>query len=298
MEALELTKRQFERLEQHILGREITSTECRLFHVELKTRWKKEEKLLKEYFIQEGRGFSNKLYTINTLIDEKQKIGIDELILPEKLAIVNGKVVGFTMPYVDNVNLHYKLHDHKVSHQDKIRYLKEVGNILNKMHNDRKYNKVDRFFLCDVHEQNFIVNKETDKVNVVDLDSSVIGTAQPSPAKYLATNRNIRNMAGKYPTDGLLNIPNENTDLLCYNLMVLNYIAGTKINAVSADEFYLYLDYLYGLNFKHELIDCFARIYTSNNNKNPDELLDYIPEKMGQASYSVFKVKTLKQKIV
>jgi len=294
METLEFTKKQFEKLQKFELGENIVSTECQLFLTEQKSKWMKEQKILKCYFNQEGRNFSNKLYVINTLIDEKEKICINELVMPEKLLIVDNKVVGFSMPYIPNENLYTKLNNINVPNETKIRYLKEIGKIFEQMATKKKYGNIDRFFLGDVHEQNFIVDSATDKIKIVDLDSCVIGTSQPFPIKMFSRNTAIKDLPIKYHTNGLIVVPDENTDLYCYNIMILNYISKSKINNLNIGEYYSYLEYLDDLGFDHSLISNFNNLYLGCKNENPVNLIESIPNDLSKANYNVFKLKKQK----
>jgi hypothetical protein len=278
MDAIYLTKKQYERLKRLELGKEITSTECKMHIIPSKNGWCYESKLLKEFYINEGRTFGNKLNTINTLIDEGNRIGISELVLPERLAIVDDKVIGFTMPYICNTNLYYKLIDYHTPIEAKVRYLKEVGKILEKIKNARDYGLIDKFFLGDIHEQNFIVNSQTDKVMVVDLDSAYIGKNNPFPAKYLSTNKAIMELPKKYPSKEGLHVPNQNSDILCYYIMILNFISKFQTNKLDISDYYIYLDYLRQIGFPSEILSLLSKAYLNVDNINPYFLLDKIAD--------------------
>ena len=59
--------------------------------------------LLKRLYITNGPVFGNKLQTINSLIDARHIIDIPEIVFPEKLAVVDSKIVGYVMELVDSV---------------------------------------------------------------------------------------------------------------------------------------------------------------------------------------------------
>lgn len=73
-------------------------------------------------------------------------------------------------------------------------------------------------------------------------------------------------------------IANENSDLFCYNLMILNYLYGKNILEMSMDEFFDYLNYLDTLEFDRELLDSFEKLTLGCDNENPHYLLDSISD--------------------
>lgn len=293
---MNLSKKKFASLERYFVPDQVTNTEGQLFIIHDHQKWEDKRYLLKRLYIDEGDSFGNKLLTVNTLIDNKDEIGVGELVYPEKLAIVNDKVIGFTMPLIENsVNLSCLMNSFNVPKEDKIAYLKQVGDILKKVQQVKKFDR--NFFLGDVHEGNFIVEAETMKVRAIDLDSCKIGSNQPFPARYLSTNTGLTSLVKKYPVnENGISIPNVNTELLCYNLMILNFIANGPAYKMKLDEYYLYLQYLRDLGFSDELLDSFNRLYANCDNISPMELLDDMPENIHLASYNVFKYKMNRNK--
>jgi serine/threonine protein kinase len=290
MNALVINKNKFTSLQKYVLEKGVLSTECNLY------MWytNSSKKILKIYFIDEGLYFGNKLLTINTLIDNKEHINIDELILPEKLVIVNNKVVGFSMPFIDNINLKTILSDKSVPILEKIDYLKQVGQILEKIQRTTVHDK--DFYLGDVHEANFLFDLKKKRICTVDLDSCKIANNKPFPIKYLSTNPNIKDMEYKYPKDdNIFHIPNADSEWMCYIFMILNTISNGEIHKFSASEYYVYLQYLRDLGVGNELLDCFYKIYTGSSNTSPCELLDQIPENIARAHHKVFKMVTQKR---
>lgn len=137
MNILELDRRTLKKMKPIKLEPGNINTEGNLFIFEQKNKWKKELKVYKELFYDMGHVFSNKLFTLNELIDNKNQIDIEEIILPEKLAVVGGRVEGFIMPYVKNINFYTILNDNNVTTQTKINFFKEISTILKKMDNVR-----------------------------------------------------------------------------------------------------------------------------------------------------------------
>lgn len=246
--------------------------------------------LLKKFFITEGLSFGNKLLTINTLIDNATSINIPELVLPQKLLVVGDEVCGFSMELIDSINMHNILCDSKVSLEDKINFLKQIGKIIERVNKTKVC--AQSFHLGDIHEANFILEKKTMKVRAVDLDSSKIVNNNPFPIKYMCINNNLSNLRYKYPVnDEELVIPNYNSELFCYITMILNTISNSPIYRLSIEEYYSYLQYLRDLGLSNEILDCFYKIYTGASNLMPLELLDQIPKKFYQADYKVYKAR-------
>ncbi len=283
MRAVTLNQKSFDTLTD--LNIPIINTEGRLYILN-------DRLLFKRFYVDEGEYFGNKLLTLNTLIDNKEALSNRNLILPEKIVLVDKKVVGFTMPYInDNINLTILLDDKTIPLKDKLIYLRKVGEVLSKVQDVKEFK--DRFFLGDVQTGNFIVsleNKKLDEIFAVDLDSSKIGDNLPFPSKILSTNFNIKNNKKyKMSTNGLIE-PDANTEWLCYNMMILNFIGNFNINSLSENQFYRYLEYLNDLNFNKELIDSFSKVYSrSNKNTNPQDLVESIPNDYTKADYSEFR---------
>lgn len=286
METLIINKSCFKKLEKAQLDNGIYNTEGELYILDNKIV----KKLLKIYYINEGVYFGNKLLTINSLIDAKDKINMEELILPEKLVVIGNKVAGFSMPYIDNINLQSILNNKNIPIPIKIHLLKKVGKIIEKIQFIKPYNQA--FHLSDIHESNFIYDFNKQMVQAVDLDGCKIANNDPSPIKFLVTNQNVDSYPFKYPKkENKVYMPNTNTEYFCYMMMVLNTLADEEINRLSESDFYLYLQYLKDLGFSNEFLSQFYNIYTNSNNKFALESLDEVPlnESVPRANYKVFK---------
>ena len=146
-------------------------------------------------YLTNGLVFGNKLQTINSLIDNKNKINIEEIVFPEKIAIVDSQIVGFTMPLIESINLKQALMSN-IPNETKIAYLKQIGEILEKMRLVREYTEISEFFINDLHESNFIVDKEG-TVKAIDIDSCKINGNQAFNSKYLSS-KSFINVICKY----------------------------------------------------------------------------------------------------
>lgn len=298
MDTMNFTSHEFKKLAKMSLDRNVMNTEGALYVVPEKVRWDTQEKLLKFLYNDIGEQFSNKLFTINSLIDNASMINIDEIVMPEKLAIVADKVVGFVMPFIPNMNLQSLLSSSNITNENKINYFKQVGLIIEKMKNVRDNKNIKDFYINDLHEGNFILNINTNKINLVDIDSCKINGNKPFAAKYLTPVSHISEMPTKYKQNeeslypGFI-VANENSDLYCYSIMILNYLYQDRITSLNIEEFYLYMNYLRHVGLSYQLVDKFSKIYQYQDNDNFYEYLDYItPTILEKSNQKVFKMKT------
>lgn len=279
MQIENISKHDFRKVKLYIPDNGINNMECKLYLLNNKNKWDNEYILFKKFNNTKGKFFSNKLYIINSLIEQKDKINIEELVMPIGPMSVGGEICGYTMPYITNICISIILQSN-IDIKDKINYLTEIGLLLEKIV------KKDTFYPSDVHEGNFIYNKITKRINEVDMDSSYIGNYNPSISKYLINNYNLYGLH-KYPmNDANINIPNKNTVYLSYIYMILNFISGVNyINKLNIADYYKYLQRLVDLELPKELVDIFAKIYSECDNINPAELLEAIPNNIKKFNY-------------
>lgn len=273
MEIVNYTREEFEKLEKILLGG--------IFHGEGEI-YKVGDVAIKRLYSSRGLYFSNKLYTINTLIDKKDSLFVDGMVFPEKLLTVDEEAVGFTMPYIEGKNLGSVLKDDKVDILVKIGLLKQVGQILEKMAEVRKENKISNYFLNDLHENNFIVDKNG-LVHVIDLDSCSVYSNTPFGTKYVTILSPLKDFLSKYRlieeySCGGEFIPSLETDLYCYCIMILNLFSNTSVHRYSLESFREFLGKLKENGLSRDLFDIFNNIYSTESNVNPHLLLDGIEE--------------------
>ena len=304
METISLTKKRFESLSPYELPNYVYNTEGTLYVLPIKNRWATQLKLLKRLYLTNGLVFGNKLQTINSLIDNKEELDIEEIVFPEKIATVSGEIVGFTMPLIDSINLSTALRSNEIDNERKIKYLRQIGMILEKMKLRRDYTSINDFYINDLHESNFIIDKD-DNVKVIDIDSCKINGNGIFNSKYLSSKSFIREVYKyqknnectnnndysyhKYSTDitGAF-VPDENTDLYCYIIVILNFLYGSNIQNFTLQEFYDYLEYLQKIGINQELLSYFEKITTCSDNVNPYELLDSLIPYIGRSNYHVY----------
>ncbi len=291
MQIINMSKTKLNSLEPLILPKNVTSTECELF----KYPYYGKEKLLKKLHRTDGIIFANKLYTIEALNANKDSMP-SNFILPESLVSINKKIEAFTMKYIKGINLSVILNNPDITYEEKIHYLKSIGRILEQMQNIRKYTNLNNFYLGDIHEDNFLVERDKQEVYIVDLDSCKIAGNKSFPGRYLTNSSLIKYNSTKYQTlsqtDDLADYKiDENTDIYCYIIMILNYLYDGRVDRLSLDKFYDFINYLEDIKVNIELIECFNKIVVGGNNINPCNYLDTLTPKQVAGARRLYKKK-------
>ena len=273
MKIISISKKKFEELEHIILSKDVFNTEAKIYDF----NYKGEDKILKSLYTLNGHIFANKLYTLEMLDNNKEYLP-SSFYIPDYLCTVENKVIGFTVPKIDGINLSLILKDKNIHCKDQIYYLKKIGDILNQLHNIRKYTPLKDLYINDLHESNFIIDDYNRELKVIDLDSCKIGSNKPFAARFL-TPFSIINGVNKYKinedqhSNGYM-VADSNTDLYCYNMIILNYLYGNHLGNFNIDNFYDYLNYLESIGVNKELINCFNKLLTDSKNENPVNYLD------------------------
>lgn len=253
-----------------------------------------EKEAFKLLYRKSGLYFSNKLYTINALYDMRGELD-DAFVLPSKLLSVDEQVIGFSMPLIKGVPLTDVLDNSEVDINVKVKYLKKVGNILDKMKDFRENHNGSNFFLNDLHGRNFVVGFDG-KLYVVDLDSCRINGNHPFLSKYLSMFSALSGYSTKYQAASLSCggdiIADENSDLYCYAMLFLEFLAKSRINLVSAEEYFGYLEYLKSIGAPVELIDALTKVYSFDDNVNFAQFLDSLPYFYSDASFGLYLKRT------
>lgn len=291
MQIINMSKTKLNSLEPLILPKNVTSTECELF----KYPYYGKEKLLKKLHRTDGIIFANKLYTIEALNANKDSMP-SNFVLPESLVSINKKIEAFTMKYIKGINLSVILNNPDITYEEKIHYLKSIGRILEQMQNIRKYTNLNNFYLGDIHEDNFLVKRDKQEIYIVDLDSCKIAGNKSFPGRYLTNSSLIKYNNTKYQTlsqtDDLADYKiDENTDIYYYIIMILNYLYDGRVDRLSLDKFYDFINYLEDIKVSIELIECFNKIVVGGNNINPCNYLDTLTPKQVAGARRLYKKK-------
>ncbi len=291
MKIISLSQKKFKSLTPLILPKEVIYTESKLYEY----RYKGEDKIVKSLLRLQGQDFGNKLYTLEMLDNNKEYLP-NSFYIPDALLSVGGEVEGFTIPKAEGINLSVLLNDSKVDLSVKKFFLKKIGEILNQLKYIRKTTPLKDIYINDLNTSNFIANTLNSELYVIDLDSVKIGTNSANPARFLTSKSLLNEVNGKYKINNdekVLGhvIADENSDLYCYIIVILNYLYGSNINNLSLTEFYNYMNYLEYIGINKQLIDYFERIVINKNNENPVDLIDSITdEQIYRANNRVYKL--------
>ena len=244
----------------------------------LKFNYGGKDKILKRFSNIDEIGFANKLYTLEALYLNKGYMP-NNFVVSDFLVSVNMQVEGPAMDYVNGINLSFILNDFSIDCEEKKYYLKRIGQTLEQMKKIRTCTSLKDFYLGDLHEDNFIVDPTHKEIFVIDLDSCKIANNKSPIAKYLTPASLLSTTCGKYETEFENSFfscykVDGNTDLYCYIIVILNYLYRGKINNVSTEEFYSFLNYLKDIGVNLNLLECFERILKCDNNLNPVDYID------------------------
>jgi len=292
MKIISLSKKRFEELDELKLSREIFNTEAKIYDFE----YRGDKKVLKTLYSQNGHVFANKLYTLEMLDSNKGYLP-SNFYIPDSLCSVDGKIIGFTIPKAEGSNLTDILKSRNIEYKEQLYYLKKIGEMLNQLHNIRKYTPLKDFYINDLHDSNFIVDENKRELNVIDLDSCKICSNEPFAARFL-TPRSIIKGIDKYKlnedmhSNGYI-VPSSDSDIYCYIMIILNYLYGNKLSSMGIENFYEYLNYLEDIGINKELLAIFSKVVANCKNENPLYYLDSLTsEQIYRAKESVYtKVK-------
>ena len=272
-----LRMKQIKKLRELYLEPGVLNTEAYMLVLNRKYSDDKRERVFKYLDMQEDKNImSKKLYTVTTLDTLDEYKNIEELIIPDSIIYVDGNIAGFACPIVYNhKNLGVLINNPNVPLETKLSYIKQMGDIIDKV--ERVEYSNNKFQFGDLNEYNFIIDKDN-KVKAIDLDSAYLGIGEPlNMAYYLLKNKYIKSIPEKYKaTKKGIVIPSNNTDLYCYNMIILNALSKNNLHRVDIQTFYEYLDYIKDLNLPSDLIESINNIYIPKDNINPKDCLEYI----------------------
>lgn len=283
-ECVDFTEEEISNFEKLDLNNNVFNNESRLF----KIRINDQIKVLKQFLYCDWD--NKRLTTINTLI--KNKDSFDErFIIPEKIALYGDEMMGYIMRYVDNYNLSDVLKSNEFPISFKKDMLKQIGEILLYTDKIRKQNKeLSDFYIGDLQTNNFMYDKHYKVLTVCDLDSCKISKKINYPSLYLNCNQYILFVGDKYPINCYGdNIINRNTDIYCYIMLILSFLYGDSVYKLGLSEYNKYLEHLINNGLSSELVDLFARIYSEDDNINPVDLIDAIPDDISKFHKSYCK---------
>ena len=274
MEIIRITSKDLKKLSKYKLHDSIENTESILY------LYKKRE-LLKIFKSTDEDYRINKNYILNRLFYLQEHINMPELIMPKELVKVSGKNTGFTMEFIkENTNLSLIFKNPKISIEDKLFFLKEIGKIIEKIESNEVL-KTNLFQLGDIHEGNFIFDNKNNMVKAVDLDSSYVDGMNAPNSKFLTFNDKLWDFPNKYPLDSNdRHIPNYNTTIISYIYMILNMITEEYVPNMTISDFCSNLNILNDVGLNKELLDSIFAIYLPKENYLDFELVETINPKL------------------
>ena len=288
---------QVRKLEELELEPGVLNTEALMLVLKKKEFPDKIQRVFKYLDAQEDpEVMAKKVYTITILNSANNPYReIPELIIPDSLIYVDNSFAGFAVPLVENhKNLGTIINNDDISLKVKLDYLHQLGTLIDKV--QRVDNTKNRFQFGDLNEFNFIID-ENDTVKAIDLDSAYLGVGEPlNMAYYLLKNDYILSMPDKYKTYKNKNVdtgiitPTDDTDLYCYNMIILNALAKENLYRHDINTYYQYLEYLKVLGLPDDLLEAFNNIYIPRNNTNPKDILsDIDPSLEKKLDFRVFQ---------
>ena len=187
MQTIKLSKRQLDNLKKYDVPQEVTNTEGVIYYLNTGIKKIDNQGLLfkklyvnhdipsspaeEDDYIYHSSSMANKLSTISKLNDYKYTINMEELVIPKHQVSFKDEIIGFTVPEIkDARSLQAVLSDFKVSTEDKVGYLKQIGESLKKIKHLRLYDI--NFYIHDLQEGNILVTDKDKKIHFIDLDSA------------------------------------------------------------------------------------------------------------------------------
>ena len=271
-----LSNNDIENLESLRLPDNISNSESDIFLF----KNNKEIDVLKRIYFFDKNKYDNKIRTLLSVENYTHTIP-NYFIKPKYFVMYDNFIQYWASQYINNFNLKKTLDDDNLSFEKRKSYLKKIGIILEEMNWIRKSTHLKDFYIGDLHEDNFLVDLQGNLM-VCDIDSIKINGNKSPVSKYINPFA-LFSRAGvnKYMEDKSNNrvgdyIINQNTDLYCYNIILLNFIFGCKVNDISVKDFYDFLNIMDSTNVDYRLIEIFNKLISEEDNSNPYNFIDSI----------------------
>lgn len=232
-------------------------------------KYDNDKQSIKEKTINLENLYNSKLYDVK------------ELVIPEKLAYIENKCIGYILPLIEGVNLGDYLYDDKININDKLKHLKQLCLLVDKVHKIKT--KYGNFIFTDLHPGNFVIDNEDNSLKAIDLDSGTFHKDKVFSKKYLIDkNCNIT--------------ANKNIDLLMLNTIVINFIAKTRIDLFNDEQKNKYYDYLQSIGISKKIINYFKAVSSDYlKNVNPLTYLDELSSNKNIAKANIMLYNLRKQ---
>ena len=279
MKVYNLTQKEFAHLEK-VKIENTTNKDGQLFYLPANDK----VLLFKKFYDIDPDDFLNKICTIINLYNQKQDMKINGLAYPNVLITIDGMLSGYARDYIDGISLKEILSNPDTPFEIKKNCLIQIGKILENMQYARLHSNHNDFFLNDIHEGNFMLENATFNIKAIDLDSVSISGNYTSPSMYLRPASRLTQYKSKYilekynPIYEKQIVPNQDTEIYCYSMMILNYLYGDKIAYMPGEMLQRYLDYLSTLNYNPNLLNAFSKLYSNEPNINPVNFMEDFQE--------------------
>lgn len=293
MKVITISKKKLDSLELFQLPKEVINTEARIYRI----NYHGQDKILKDLYFTSGEMFGSKLFTIESLDTNKEYLP-ESFVIPDSLVSVNGNIRGFTIPFINGINLQSFLSNKKVSIKEQIYYLKKVGELLEQLKNIREHSYLNDIYINDLQSANFIVTPNNGGLKTIDLDSCKISSNSIFAARYM-TERSLiaqcnqpkyERVENPRPNSGII-VPNDDTEIYCFIMMILNYLYDGNVSSMDINTFYAYLNYLDSLGVDKDLLDTFEKIIRYESNTNPVYYLDSLTDQqIYRSGEKIFKL--------
>ena len=264
MKKMILTENDFNNLEKLPLVEGTIEKESTMYYVP-----NNEKEIIKVYNNFDDRLYLiEKLKTTRNLLKYIKETQIQELLRPHGIAMINKKIIGTIYPEIDAYTARVYLNLNIIPIKLKIEILKKIGLLLDKIKNT---NPLYNAAFSDVHLDNFLINniivneyKKIVELSIVacDTDSMKIMDSKGNPSYYLYDSEKLSEL-DKYRLDSEnVIIPDSNTDIYCYNMIILDFISKSNFAyCLNIDEYNRYINYLDKLNINPNLLQAFASVY-------------------------------------
>lgn len=289
LDTIELRMYQVRRLKELNIDLDILNTEALMLVLSKKYRAKDGSRLLFKYLDSQDDEptMKSKSKTI-IYLNQSDYNASPDLVIPEYGVVVDNSLTGFALPLIENhVNMGTIINNENASFKEKKQLLILLGKLLDRV---SRIDAPNKLHFGDLNEYNFILDSSRN-LKAIDLDSSYVEAlgddTKINPAYYLHKNPHLKGLPEKYhTTESGTVIPNEESDIYCYIMIILKALSGTDIFKKNIETYYRYLDYLRSIGISDELIESFFNVYTGKSNKISFEAIEEItPKQASRADY-------------
>lgn len=236
-----------------------------------------DDRVFKTLFPLDTEKCKNKIYILNEL-NRIKNILPREFIIPDTLIYTKGELKGFSMQRVQGLTLDSVLKSNSFSFKDKLSFLKNIGIILSKLNDVRRSG--ENVFINDLHSSNILVSNQG--IRIIDLDSARVNDSVSFPARYLTPFSMVRDVDKYVKSNNRFGYieADQNSDLYCYSIILLNFIFGKNISGIKVNDFYEILNFLESCGINRDLIYSFDLLIKNENNVNPYPFVESLDEKV------------------